>query len=267
MPPSPTSAWRSGRRQWPSLPDAASDLAHGRGEGLLAAALLAVTAPVLVFPAMNARMYRNAAVQENLSILARRGVRVAEPSAGALACGEEGPGRMPEPVEIAEEIFRALAPVHDLQGVHVLVTAGPTHEYLDPVRYISNPSTGRMGLAMARAAWYRDAEVRVILGPVDPAPCSLYGLEVTRVVSALDMRDAVMANLDWARLIVKAAAVGDYRARDRQPHKMKREGREALSLDLVQNPDIAAEVGANKRPDQVLIGFAAETDDIQSGRG
>ena len=103
---------------------------------------------------MNARMYRNAAVQENLSTLARRGVRVVEPSAGALACGEEGPGRMPEPVEIAEEIFRALAPVHDLQGVHVLVTAGPTHEYLDPVRYISNPSTGRMGLAMARAAWY-----------------------------------------------------------------------------------------------------------------
>ena len=148
-----------------------------------------------------------------------------------------------------------------MEGVHILVTAGPTREYLDPVRYLSNPSTGRMGLAMAREAWRRGAEVRVVLGPVE-APCVLHGLQVTSIVSALEMRDAVMASLSWAHVIVKAAAVGDYRAKERAERKVKREGRPEIAVSLVQNPDIAAEVGRVKRPDQFLLGFAAETDDL-----
>jgi phosphopantothenoylcysteine decarboxylase/phosphopantothenate--cysteine ligase len=178
-----------------------------------------------------------------------------------LACGYEGKGRLPDTDLILEEIAFALSPKRDLAGRHVLVTAGPTQEYLDPVRFVSNPSTGKMGFAMARTAWYRGAEVRVILGPV-PSPGSTHGLEIHRVVSALEMRDAVMRHLDWADYIVKAAAVGDYRARDMAAHKIKREKRDELALDLVRNPDIAAEAGAAKRAGQFLIGFAAETDAV-----
>ena len=244
----------------PCTANTASDLARGGGESLVGAALLAARSPVLIFPAMNERMFDHPATQENLRVLAGRGVRVVDPAAGALACGAEGRGRMPEPEEIVEEVRRALTP-QDMAGLHVLVTAGPTREYLDPVRYISNPSSGRMGLAMARTAWYRGAEVRLILGPVTP-PRTLHGLEVVPVVSALDMRDAVMGNLDWAKVVVKAAAVGDYRAKERAPHKVKRQGRDEVSIALVQNPDIAAGVGERKRSDQLLIGFAAETEDL-----
>jgi phosphopantothenoylcysteine decarboxylase/phosphopantothenate--cysteine ligase len=152
-----------------------------------------------------------------------------------------------------------------MAGKRVLVTAGPTREYLDPVRFISNPSSGKMGLAMARTAWYRGAEVRVILGPV-PSVENLHGLEVRNVVSAVEMRDSVMESLDWADCVVKAAAVGDYRASSVAGHKIKREIKNGndggLSLTLEQNPDIAAEVGAVKRPGQFLIGFAAETEDL-----
>ncbi|MCR4818759.1 MAG: bifunctional phosphopantothenoylcysteine decarboxylase/phosphopantothenate--cysteine ligase CoaBC [Fretibacterium sp.] len=244
----------------PCTANTAAVLAQGLAQGLIGAALLAARAPVMVFPAMNVHMLEHPATQENLRVLAGRGVRVVEPAVGALACGEEGRGRMPEPEEIAEEVFRALTP-KDMEGLHVLVTAGPTREYLDPVRFISNPSTGRMGLAMAREAWRRGAEVRVVLGPIE-APCPLHGFEVLPVVSALEMRDAVTASLPWAHVIVKAAAVGDYRAKQRAERKVKREGREELSIELTQNPDIAAEVGSSKRPDQILIGFAAETDDL-----
>ena len=207
---------------------------------------------------MNDRMYSNPAVQENIETLKRRGILVVEAESGALACGDSGRGRMPEPSEILHETLRALCPVHDMRGKRVLVTAGPTHEYLDPVRYISNPSSGKMGVAMARSAWYRGAEVRVIAGPVE---VDAYGLGVVHVVSAQEMLEAVRANLDWADYIVKAAAVGDYRAKDYSPQKLKREGKDILTLELVQNPDIAAEVGRMKREGQVLIGFAAETQD------
>lgn len=245
----------------PCSADAAAELAQGRAEGLMGAAFLASRAPALIFPAMNERMFEHPATQANLGTLANRGARVVEPVLGALACGESGRGRMPEPEEIVEEVLRALSP-HDMEGLHVLVTAGPTREYLDPVRFISNPSSGRMGLAMARAAWRRGAEVRVILGPVTP-PSTLYGLDVRPVISALEMRDAVMESLPWADFIVKAAAVGDYRAKAPSERKVKREGREEIALELVQNPDIAAEVGRRKRPNQVLVGFAAETDALE----
>ena len=245
----------------PCTANTASDLAHGRGESLVSAALLAAACPVLLFPAMNERMFEHPATRRNLSVLSERGIRVVAPEFGVLACGCEGKGRLPETGLILEEIFRALAPEKTMEGVRLLVTAGPTREYLDPVRYLSNPSTGRMGLAMARTAWYRGAEVRVILGPVGETG-TLHGLEVRRVVSALEMYEAVLAELDWASCVVKAAAVGDYRAKAPSARKVKREGRETVSLELEQNPDIAAEVGRRKRPDQILIGFAAETDDL-----
>lgn len=235
-------------------------LAHGIADNLLTSAVIAASCPVLVFPAMNERMYVNPAVQENIEILRRRGIFVANPESGDLACGVSGNGRMPEPEEILHEVFRSLC-VHDMTGKRVLVTAGPTHEYIDPVRYIANPSSGKMGIAMARSAWYRGAEVRVIAGPVN---VDGYGLNVTHVVSAAEMLTAVRENLSWSDYVVKAAAVGDYRVKEISSHKLKREGKDALTLELVQNPDIAAEVGRQKRTGQVLIGFAAETDDVEA---
>ena len=245
----------------PCTANTASDMANGKADGIIGAAFLAAKCPVLIFPAMNENMYNHPATAENLKRLSGYGAKVVEPDSGPLACGSSGKGRMPEPEDIAEEIFRAAEPVHDLDGVHVLVAAGPTREYLDPARFISNPSTGKMGLAMARAAWYRGADVRVVLGPVE-APRTLHGLDVIRVVSALEMRDAVMDNLPWSDFIVKAAAVGDYRAKERAERKVKREGHDTVSLELTQNPDIAAEVGAKKKSSQTLVGFAAETDDL-----
>ena len=234
-------------------------IANGIADNLLTSAVIAATCPVLIFPAMNENMYENSATQENLRVLSERGLHVVKPSEGDLACGVAGKGRMPEPEEMMQEIFRALCPVHDMTGKNVLVTAGPTHEYLDPVRYISNPSTGKMGVAMARAAWYRGAEVKVVAGPVDVEP---YSFELIHVESALEMLEAVKANLSWADYIVKAAAVGDYRAKEFHTNKIKREGKNSVMLELIQNPDIAAEVGKVKRDGQVLIGFAAETENL-----
>ena len=256
----------------PCSANTVSGIAQGRAGSIVEAALLATQAPVVLFPAMNVHMFENPATQQNLKILAQRGIRVVDPAFGLLACGYEGKGRLPDADLILEEIAYALSPRRDLLGKHILVTAGPTREYLDPVRFISNPSSGKMGLAVARTAWYRGAEVRVVLGPVSPT--STHGLEILNVISALEMRDAVMENLQWADYIVKAAAVGDYRAEKKAEHKIKRntkkenkkenkeERQEIFSLSLVQNPDIAAEVSARKQPGQVLIGFAAETDDL-----
>jgi len=245
----------------PCTANTAFGAAYGRAASIVEAALLATRAPVLLFPAMNVHMFDNPATRQNLSTLANRGVRVVDPEFGVLACGYEGKGRLPDTGVILEEIFRAASPRRDLTGKRILVTAGPTREYLDPVRFISNPSSGKMGLAMARTAWYRGAEVRVILGPI-PSIGTTHGLEVHNVVSALEMRETVMKNLDWADCVVKAAAVGDYRAPNVAGHKIKRENGDNLSLTLEQNPDIAAEVGMAKRPGQFLIGFAAETGDL-----
>ena len=243
----------------PCTANTLAKIAHGIADNLLTSAVIAASCPVLVFPAMNERMYSSSAVQENIAVLKRRGIFVAEPESGDLACGTSGKGRMPEPNEIMHEIFRALCPVRDMAGKHVLVTAGPTHEYIDPVRYISNPSSGKMGVAVARSAWYRGADVKIIAGPVD---VNGYGLDVVHVVSAGEMLEAVRTNLDWADYVVKAAAVGDYRVKDFSATKIKREGKDSITLELVQNPDIAAEVGKHKRKGQVLIGFAAETGNV-----
>ncbi len=243
----------------PCTANTLAKISNGISDNLLTSTVTASARQILVFPAMNENMYINPSVQENINRLKSRGLKVIEPSSGSLACGTSGKGRMPEPDEIMHEIFRALSPFHDMEGKNVLVTAGPTHEYIDPVRYISNPSSGKMGVSMARAAWYRGADVKIVAGPVN---VDGYGMKVIHVKSAEDMLSSVMNNLEWADYIVKAAAVGDFRAKDYSSHKIKREGKDTITLELVQNPDIASEIGKIKRKDQILIGFAAETDNI-----
>lgn len=253
--------WAEGVIVAPCTANTASGLAAGRAESLVEATLLATKAPIALFPAMNVHMFDHPATQKNLKLLSERGVRVVDPEFGSLACGYEGKGRLPNVDLILEEIAFLLSPKRDLEGRRILITAGPTQEFLDPVRFISNPSTGKMGLAMARSAWYRGAEVRVVLGPVSYNG-TVHGLEIINVVSALEMHKAVMDNLSWADGVVKAAAVGDYRAQERALQKIKRNTQDTLSITLAQNPDIAAEVGQKKRKNQFLIGFAAETEEL-----
>ena len=238
-----------------------SKIARGCADDLMSSALIASDSPVIIFPAMNENMFNNFFTQENLKLIARnKNYCIIEPSAGDLACGTSGRGRMPEPENIALEIKKAFTQ-KNLLNKKILVTAGPTHEYLDPVRFISNPSTGKMGIAMARAAWYRGADVKIIAGPsinFDP-----WGFNaVINIISAQDMLNSVMDNLSWADYIVKAAAVGDYRAEKIEHQKIKREHKENLTLNLIENPDIANEAGKLKRSDQILIGFAAETQNL-----
>ena len=252
------SSWADVIAVAPCTANTLAKIAHGLADNLLTSTIIASDRPALIFPAMNEKMFDNKAAQSNIATLKARGFRVVQPSSGFLACGDSGKGRMPEPGEILHEILRALC-VKDMAGKKVLVTAGPTHEYIDPVRYISNPSTGKMGAAMARSAWYRGADVRIITGPVN---VDCWGMESIRVTSASEMMSAVISNLSWADYIVKAAAVGDYKAKEISGRKIKREGKYSLTLELVSNPDIAAEAGKLKRDGQILIGFAAETDRI-----
>ncbi|MBQ7152041.1 MAG: bifunctional phosphopantothenoylcysteine decarboxylase/phosphopantothenate--cysteine ligase CoaBC [Synergistaceae bacterium] len=245
----------------PCTANTIAKIAHGISDNLLTSAAVACDSEIMIFPAMNEKMFNAPVTQENLKILAGRNFKIISPAEGPLACGVNGKGRMPEPENILLEIFRSLCPVKDLAGKNVLVTAGPTHEYLDPVRFISNPSSGKMGAAMARAAWYRGADVKIISGPVE---IESYGFEVIKIKSALEMLEAVKNNLEWADYIVKAAAVGDYRAKNFSAHKIKREGRENFSVELESNPDIAHEIGKIKGDKKILIGFAAETDNLSS---
>ena len=248
----------------PCTAETLSNVASGRAESLLSATALAmpVHKPVVVFPAMNSNMLSNIATVENMRMLIQRGVFVIDPDCGMLACGVEGSGRLPSPEVIMEETRRAFyirngEPHKIMLGKKVLITSGATQEYIDPVRFISNASSGKMGAALARTAWRRGAEVRVILGAHTTSP--VHGVDTIEVISAHDMLIAVLENLEWADIIVKAAAVSDYRVENPSDEKIKREGKSILSLDLVQNPDIAMEIGKQKREDQILVGFALET--------
>ncbi len=234
--------------------------AEGDGATLLGAALLANEKPMLLFPAMNCKMLSSEAARRHMETLAARGAVVVDPDSGMLACGYEGKGRLPAASVINDYVKMALCTDKDLFGLRVAVTAGPTHEYIDPVRYISNPSSGKMGYAIARAAWQRGADVTLITGPTSltrPA-----GIKIVEVVSADDMYEACMKVSEEADVIVKAAAVGDYRAASRAGQKIKRGGAREFNLELVQNRDIAAALGRKKRPGQILVGFAAETQDV-----
>ena len=234
--------------------------ANGEAETLLGAILLATRAPVLLSPAMNTHMWEHPATMSHVETCLRNGYRLLEPETGSLACGTEGKGRLPSLETIQEEAWRLLCPVRDLCGKKVLVTAGPTWEFLDPVRFISNPSSGKMGYAMAKTAWYRGAEVTLISGPVALQPP--HGVNLVSVCSAVEMKDAVLANLEDYDFIVKAAAVGDYKPVNRFEEKIKRNAHGIIEVAFEQNPDIAALAGSRKRPGQVLIGFAAESHDL-----
>ena len=250
----------------PCTAETLSNLVSGRGESLLSAVALAFPEykPVVVFPAMNSAMLSNAATVENMRILSQRGVFLIEPDKGMLACGTEGKGRLPSSEVIIEEALRAVyikgSESKLMCGKKVLITSGATQEHIDPVRFISNVSSGKMGAALARTAWRRGAEVKIILGVHSIPP--VYGVETIDVVSANDMLKAVLENLEWADIIVKAAAVSDFRVENPSAEKIKREGENVISINLVRNPDIAFEVGKLKRENQILVGFALETNNM-----
>jgi len=243
----------------PATANILAKAAHGLADDLLSAALLAAPGPVLFCPAMNVHMYRNPATQANLAALKKYGHHVLEPGKGPLACGETGEGRLPEPPEIVAEIARLLGPAKDLQGLSVLVTAGGTREPIDPVRFLSNRSSGKMGYALAGAAAVRGADVTLVTAPTALAVPG--GVKAVLVETAQQMFEAVLEHFPRADIVIKAAAVADYRPARTAAQKIKKEG-ETLVIELVKNPDILLELGRLKKPGQVLVGFAAETENL-----
>ena len=235
-------------------------LAHGFSDDLIATTVLATDAPVIVAPAMETHMWQNAATQANVSALRARGVRVVEPESGPLASGEVGPGRLAALERIASAIDDALATSGALAGRHVVVTAGPTVEAIDPVRFVSNRSSGKMGYAIAAAARDAGAEVTLVTGPTAIAPPA--GVRTFGIESAEELRDAVLAALPRADAVVMAAAVADYRPIERVDRKLKKKelGRE-LTLRLIENPDVLKAIVAARRPGTIVVGFKAETGD------
>jgi phosphopantothenoylcysteine decarboxylase/phosphopantothenate--cysteine ligase len=242
----------------PATADLVAKLAHGLADDFLTTLYLAFTGPVVVAPSMNSNMWLHPATQANLETLRRRGHRIVEPESGYLACGMTGPGRLAEPAAIVEAIRRESRKRHDLEGETVLITAGPTQEPLDPVRYISNRSSGKMGYALAEAAAARGARVILVSGPVHLAPPR--GLEVIPVRTAAEMRQKVFENLAAASIVVKAAAVADFHLSKVPEQKVKKTAAR-ISLELDPTPDILAELG-RKKGDRLLIGFAAETQNL-----
>lgn len=250
----------------PASADVLARLAHGLADDLLATLCLATAAPLAIAPAMNVRMWAHAATQANVATLRERGAAFLGPADGPMAENESGPGRLLEP----HAIVAGLAALHGsgtdargaLAGAHVLVTAGPTFEDIDPVRFVGNRSSGRMGFAVAEAAREAGAEVTLVAGPV--ALATPAGVARVDVRSAREMRDAVLARAATADVFVAAAAVGDFRPREVAPHKLKKSGDGGLALDLVQNPDILAEVAALRDDRPFVVGFAAETENLEA---
>ncbi|PLX92927.1 MAG: bifunctional phosphopantothenoylcysteine decarboxylase/phosphopantothenate--cysteine ligase CoaBC [Desulfuromonas sp.] len=241
----------------PATANVIGKVAAGIADDLLTTTLMATQAPVLFAPAMNVHMYDNPIYQRNENSLRELGYHFIDPAVGALACGYEGQGKLPEPEAIFSAALAVLAP-QDLKGQHLLVTAGPTREELDPVRYISNYSSGKMGYAIARAARQRGAEVVLVSGPTFLTPPQ--GVTLIPVVSAEQMRKTVLEALPQATAVVKSAAVADYRPATMATQKLKKTA-DDMTLVLEKNPDILAEVGASKEG-RVLVGFAAETQDL-----
>lgn len=240
----------------PASANVIAKAAHGIADDMLTTTLLACQCPKIFAPAMNTRMYQNPIVQDNISTLKSYGMEVVTPASGYLACGDTGEGKMPEPEVLFEAVLRALTP-KDLAGKKVLVTAGPTQEKLDPVRYISNHSTGKMGYAVATAAVRRGADVTLVSGKVELTPP--LGVRVVPVVSAADMASAVKKAASAQDIIIKAAAVADYRPRVTADEKLKKKD-DDLSLELERTEDILAWLGAHRREGQVLCGFSMETE-------
>ncbi len=244
----------------PATANIIGKLAGGIADDALSTFLLAAACPTLICPSMNSQMYLHPAVQENLHTLRRFGYTIVEPEAGELACGTSGPGRLPEPADILEEVVAALSP-KDLEGKRLLISAGPTREHFDPVRFISNPSTGKMGFALARAARHRGADVTLVSGPTHLQPPK--HVRSIPVVSALEMADAVFEGASSADVVIMTAAVSDYRSVSQAEQKIKK-GPSGITLELIKNPDILKSLGERKRPGQILVGFAAETEHLKT---
>jgi len=243
----------------PATANVCAKLAHGLADDMLTTTVLACKCPKLIAPAMNTNMYENPVTQDNLDILRRYGWEVITPASGRLACGAVGAGKMPEPETLVQHILRQIALPHDLAGKRVLITAGPTREALDPVRYLTNHSSGKMGYALAKMAMLRGAEVTLISGPT-AIPCPPF-VNVVPVVSAKDMFEAVAAHCEQADYIFKAAAVADYTPADYSDDKMKKKDGD-LSIPLRRTQDILQYLGEHRRAGQIICGFSMETRDL-----
>ncbi|HUO16622.1 MAG TPA: bifunctional phosphopantothenoylcysteine decarboxylase/phosphopantothenate--cysteine ligase CoaBC [Verrucomicrobiae bacterium] len=241
----------------PATADILAHFAQGIATDFLTTLYLATTAPVVVAPAMNVNMWNHTATQANLEILRKRGVKVVEPGFGYLACGMVGAGRLAENEKIATAVLEVLGCSQDLQGETVLITAGPTREKIDPVRYLTNRSSGRMGYALAEATLRRGARVLLVSGPTTITPPG--AAELTWIESAAEMRDAVLKLLPEASIVIKTAAVSDFRPKLAAEQKLKRKG--PMQLELEPTPDILQEISA-RRTSQIIVGFAAETENV-----
>lgn len=244
----------------PATANIIGKMACGIADDMLSTTVMATRAPVLVAPAMNTGMWENAAVQQNVKTLRARGVEIVAPVSGHLACGDNGAGKLEDVAVIAERACELLFAKKDMEGLRVMVTAGPSREALDPVRYISNRSSGKMGYAIAQAAQKRGAEVTLLSGPVAiEAPQGVKLVPFTTTQELLDRASELAQEQD---LLIQAAAPADYRAKEVAPQKIKKQGGEPMTFTLVENPDVAATLGKAKRSGQVFVGFAAETNDV-----
>ena len=244
----------------PATANILAKMAHGIADDMLSTTVLATHAPIIVAPAMNTGMWDSIATRENVKTLESRGVRFVGPEGGFLACGDTGAGRMSEPKEIFNAIADILCPRRDLEGLRVLVTAGPTQEKIDPVRYISNRSSGKMGYAIAEAAAQRGAKVTLVTGPVKLSPPR--DVETVSILSTQDLYDVMTVRCPDMDIVIQAAAPADFTPAHAAEQKIKKQGDGDLVITLKQTPDVAAQVGKLKKPGQTLVGFAAETNDV-----
>ncbi len=243
----------------PATANVCAKLAHGLADDMLTTTVLACNCPKLIAPAMNTGMYENPVTQDNLKLLQHYGWEVIEPASGRLACGAVGKGKLPEPEDLVQYILKRLAMEKDLQGKKILVTAGPTQEALDPVRYLTNHSTGKMGYAIAKMAMLRGAEVTLVSGPTNLPPVPF--VNMVNIHSAQEMFEAVAANASQSDIIVKSAAVADYTPATYADNKLKKKDGD-MSIPLKRTQDILAWLGENKQADQIICGFSMETENM-----
>ena len=244
----------------PASANVIGKMAHGIADDMLTTTILAAKCKKLVSPAMNTNMFTNPIVQDNLETLKKYGFEIIQPASGYLACGDTGAGKMPEPEVLLQYILKEIAFEHDLNGKKVMITAGPTQEAIDPVRYISNHSTGKMGYAIARAAMLRGAEVTLVSGPVAIEPPMF--VDVVNIKSAAEMTDVVKSKAGEMDIIIKSAAVADYRPINVAAEKIKKKDGEAAAIELERTEDILSFLGANKKPGQFICGFSMETENM-----
>lgn len=245
----------------PATANIMAKMAAGIADDMLSTTVLATKAPVLLAPAMNTGMWTAPATQHNREVLRQRGVLFVGPDSGMLACGDNGAGRMSEPDEIFEAVCHILNRKQDLAGRKVLITAGATRERMDPVRYLTNDSSGKMGFALAEAARDRGADVTLVYGSVSvPVPG---GVRTIHIESAMELYETMIREAPEHQIVIQTAAVADYRFENKQETKVKRKGKGPLTVTLIENPDIARAVGEAKREGQILVGFAAETDHLK----